>query len=49
MISLLTSLHRNFARTLIVLLDQAKLYEGMPLDDTAGFIAKLNRIMSKAL
>lgn len=32
-----------------VLLDQAKLYEGETLEDTAGFIARLNRIMSKAL
>ncbi|MEA3522722.1 MAG: molecular chaperone HtpG [Campylobacterota bacterium] len=32
-----------------VLLDQAKLYAGMELEDTAGFITKLNRIMSKAL
>lgn len=32
-----------------VLLDQAKLYSGMELDDTADFITKLNRIMSKAL
>lgn len=32
-----------------VLLDQAKLYEGETLEDTAGFIARLNRIMAKAL
>lgn len=32
-----------------VLLDQAKLYEGETLTDTAGFIARLNRIMAKAL
>jgi molecular chaperone HtpG len=32
-----------------VLLDQAKLYAGMELEDTADFITKLNRIMSKAL
>jgi len=32
-----------------VLLDQAKLFEGAELDDTAGFIARMNRIMSKAL
>jgi molecular chaperone HtpG len=32
-----------------VLLDQAKLYAGMELDDTPEFISKLNRIMSKAL
>ncbi|MDP3266919.1 MAG: molecular chaperone HtpG [Sulfuricurvum sp.] len=32
-----------------VLLDQAKLYEGETLADTAGFIARLNRIMAKAL
>ncbi len=32
-----------------VLLDQAKLFDGMELDDTAGFITRLNRIMAKAL
>ena len=32
-----------------VLLDQAKLFDGVELDDTAGFITRLNRIMSKAL
>jgi molecular chaperone HtpG len=32
-----------------VLLDQAKLFDGKELDDTASFIAKLNRIMTKAL
>ena len=32
-----------------VLLDQAKLFDGMELDDTAEFIARMNRIMSKAL
>jgi molecular chaperone HtpG len=32
-----------------VLLDQAKLFEGAELDDTAGFITRLNRIMAKAL
>ncbi|MEA2111097.1 MAG: molecular chaperone HtpG [Campylobacterota bacterium] len=32
-----------------VLLDQAKLFSGMELEDTASFITKLNRIMSKAL
>lgn len=32
-----------------VLLNQAKLYAGMELEDTADFITKLNRIMSKAL
>ncbi len=32
-----------------VLLDQAKLFEGMELDDTAGFVTRMNRIMSKAL
>ncbi len=32
-----------------VLLDQAKLFSGMELDDTPTFITKLNRIMSKAL
>lgn len=32
-----------------VLLDQAKLFDGQELDDTADFITRLNRIMSKAL
>ena len=32
-----------------VLLDQAKLFDGVELDDTAAFIARMNRIMSKAL
>ncbi len=32
-----------------VLLDQAKLFDGMELDDTADFIARMNRIMNKAL
>ncbi|WP_294966852.1 molecular chaperone HtpG [Sulfurimonas sp.] len=32
-----------------VLFDQAKLFDGIELDDTAGFIARLNRIISKAL
>ncbi|WP_345977731.1 molecular chaperone HtpG [Sulfurimonas sp. HSL3-7] len=32
-----------------VLFDQAKLFDGMELDDTADFIARMNRIMSKAL
>ena len=32
-----------------VLLDQAKLFDGQELGDTAEFIARLNRIMSKAL
>jgi len=32
-----------------VLLDQAKLFDGIELDDTAGFIARLNRIISKAI
>lgn len=32
-----------------VLFDQAKLFDGMQLDDTAGFISRMNRIMSKAL
>jgi molecular chaperone HtpG len=32
-----------------VLLDQAKLFEGMEIGDTADFIARLNRIMGKAL
>ena len=32
-----------------ILLDQAKLFDGIELDDTAEFVARLNRIMSKAL
>ena len=28
---------------------QAKLFDGIELDDTAEFVARLNRIMSKAL
>lgn len=32
-----------------VLLDQAKIFEGMEVEDTAGFISRMNRIMSKAL
>lgn len=32
-----------------VLLDQAKLFDGREIEDTAGFIARLNRIMTKAL
>ncbi len=32
-----------------VLLDQAKLFEGTELEDTAGFISRLNRIISKAI
>jgi len=32
-----------------VLLDQAKLFDGQELDDTADFISRLNRIISKAL
>ncbi len=32
-----------------VLFDQAKLFEGKELDDTAEFISRLNRIMSKAV
>lgn len=32
-----------------VLLDQAKLFDGQELSDTADFISRLNRIMSKAL
>jgi molecular chaperone HtpG len=32
-----------------VLLDQAKLFDGRELDDTADFVARLNRIMTKAL
>ena len=31
-----------------VLLDQAKLFDGQELDDTADFILRLNRIMAKA-
>ena len=33
----------------LVLLDQAKLFDGMELDDTPEFITRLNRIMVKAL
>jgi molecular chaperone HtpG len=32
-----------------VLLDQARLFDGQELDDTADFIARLNRIISKAV
>jgi molecular chaperone HtpG len=32
-----------------VLLDQAKLFDGQELDDTADFVSRLNRIMSKAV
>ncbi|WP_373001336.1 molecular chaperone HtpG [Sulfurimonas sp.] len=32
-----------------VLFDQAKLFDGIELDDTAGFISRLNRIITKAL
>jgi len=32
-----------------VLLDQAKLFDGKELADTADFISRLNRIMTKAL
>ncbi len=32
-----------------VLLDQAKLFDGQELDDTADFVLRLNRIISKAL
>ncbi|MBN2781810.1 MAG: molecular chaperone HtpG [Campylobacterales bacterium] len=32
-----------------VLLDQAKLFDGVELDDTVEFISKLNRIIAKAL
>ena len=32
-----------------VLLDQAKIFEGMEITDTAGFISRMNRIMTKAL
>jgi len=32
-----------------VLLDQAKIFEGMEVSDTAAFISRMNRIMTKAL
>jgi len=32
-----------------VLLDQAKLFDGQELKDTADFIARLNRIITKAV
>ena len=32
-----------------VLYDQARIFEGMEVEDTAGFISRMNRIMSKAL
>ena len=32
-----------------VLFDQARIFEGMEIEDTAGFISRMNRIMSKAL
>jgi molecular chaperone HtpG len=32
-----------------VLFDQAKLFNGMEIDDIPAFITKLNRIMAKAL
>jgi molecular chaperone HtpG len=32
-----------------VLFDQARIFEGMEVEDTAGFISRMNRIMSKAL
>ncbi len=32
-----------------VLLDQAKLYEGIEIEDMSGFISRLNRIITKAL
>jgi molecular chaperone HtpG len=32
-----------------VLLDQAKLFDGQELDDTAEFVTRLNRIIAKAL
>lgn len=32
-----------------VLLDQAKLFDGMKIDDTADFITRLNRIIAKAV
>ena len=32
-----------------VLFDQAKLFDGLELDDTASFISRLNRIITKAL
>ncbi len=51
---LLTKLKASADQNLIndaayVLLDQAKLYNGMEIDDTADFIARMNRIMGKAL
>lgn len=32
-----------------LLLDQAKLFEGVELEDTTGFITRLNRVISKAI
>jgi len=32
-----------------VLFDQAKIFEGMEVDDTSAFISRMNRIMTKAL
>lgn len=32
-----------------LLLDQAKLFDGVELEDTAGFIARMNRVISKAI
>lgn len=32
-----------------LLLDQAKLFDGVELEDTTGFIARLNRVISKAI
>jgi molecular chaperone HtpG len=51
---ILTKLKNSADQNLIndaahVLLDQAKIFEGMEIEDTAGFIARMNRIMSKAL
>ena len=51
---LLTKLKDSADQNLIndaahVLLDQAKLFEGIELDDTAAFITKMNRIMNKAI
>jgi molecular chaperone HtpG len=32
-----------------LLLDQAKLFDGVELEDTTGFITRLNRVISKAI
>ncbi|HUH43312.1 MAG TPA: hypothetical protein VLZ29_09345, partial [Sulfurimonas sp.] len=32
-----------------LLLDQAKLFDGLQLEDTAGFILRLNRVIAKAI